>query len=362
MKKFADILFLVLFSAIISFFAVSIFVLPKQDFSTKENRSLQALPMLSLDSLTDGRYFKDIHTYYNDHILFRDKLTALYAVSELALGKMQTNGVIRGKDGILTAIPEYSKYNNDKAEKIYEFLMDNQDAHLYAVPRSVDVFKNSLPSVYNTEQKDTALEFLGSKKLESFFEMAKKAEQCSDFYYKTDHHWTTHGAYFAYTQLCEEMGITPQRLEYFSLTDISDNFYGTSYSKSSLPRFLCTPDTITLYRYENDNDFNIFNHETKTSAEGFYDLSCLESSEQYKIFMGGNYSHISISLDSAEKRPRLLLIKDSYANSLLPFLALHFDIEMVDPRYCAGAYIEKLYASESFDKVLILMSIDTIFI
>ena len=76
------------------------------------------------------------------------------------------------------------------------------------------------------------------------------------------------------------------------------------------------------------------------------------------MFLGGNYSHISIR--GAGERQKLLLIKDSFANSAIPFLALHFDIEVIDPRYCSNEYLTAQLARKDIDKALILMGLDTL--
>ena len=125
-----------------------------------------------------------------------------------------------------------------------------------------------------------------------------------------------------------------------------------------MPEFAVSAESITLYRYESDGDVRVINHETGENKNGFYDLEALKITDKYRVFLGGNYSHLSIK--SSQKKPTLLLVKDSFANSLIPFLALHYDIEVIDPRYCAKTFLNEQLQSNSYDRILALLSLDTL--
>jgi len=182
----------------------------------------------------------------------------------------------------------------------------------------------------------------------------------SNLYYNTDHHWNTHGAYFAYTQICNRMGIVPYQKEYFSQIIASENFRGTSYTRSGLPTTLVNEDTVTIYRYDNDERFIVEYHENEEIRQGFYDNTALESIDKYSVFLGGNYPYLSISDSKNADKEKLLLIKDSFANSVIPFLALHFDIEVIDPRYCNRTFLTEQLERTDIDKTLILVGFETL--
>ncbi len=356
MKRASNFLFFIMLSILILVFAAGIFVLPKQSFSEKENRPLSALPEISVEAVAQGEYFRSLSDYCSDHFPLRDTFTSICALTELSFGKMQTNNVIMADGGVLTAIPSYSK-GGDAFDKIYEYAEKSDNVYFYVPPRSIDVFENKLPALYANE--DNISKYLKGDTREDFYNMVDMSIEKKNFYYNTDHHWTTEGAYYAYTQICERMNVTPYEKDYFDFETAAEDFYGTTYSKSGLPKWMCEADSIILPRYEGDESFVVENKETGKSRNGFYDMEALSSSDKYKAFMGGNYSHITVT-GGGENREKLILIKDSYANSLVPFLALHFDLELIDPRYCRQSYVVQQIQGAEEDKILFLMGVDSL--
>ena len=332
MKK-RDVIFLSLFSAIILFFGVAIFIFPAQSFSSKENRSLAKMPNLSLDNLIRGEFSRQLGDFYADQFPFRDSFTSVYALSELSLGKSQVNGIVIGNDRVLAARDRASQ-NVSGALSTIESLCSVVPC-VYIPSSSAEVFSSDLPESLQKEITPPAHAF------------------SQDAYYKTDHHWTSVGAYLAYTEICDMLEITAFEEDYFQKTVVSDDFRGTAYARSCLPKWYVEPDTITLYRYENDKSTEVFYHDTNTSRLGFYDLSALVGSDKYRVFLGGNYARLSIKSEGA--KPYLLLVKDSFANSVIPFLALHFNIEVIDPRYCSRAELSSLLQSNA-ENILFIMS------
>lgn len=355
MKKTAcDILFLASLCIIILGLGVGIFILPQKDFSQKENRALESLPSASAQNIIDGSYFEKLGEFYRDQIPLRDAFTSLCALSERGIGKIETNGVITTNDGICIALPE--SINTDKLQKNLDLIAKQNETYLYVPPRSFDVFEDRLPATYPKDEAKSALSLLNGETLENFLELAGIANE--EYYYKTDHHWTTKGAYFAYTQICKRLGIEAYPESHFVKEEVSTAFYGTSASKSGLPHLLISADSVTLYRYAGDEDITVENLETNESKKGFYDYGALESTDKYKVFLGGNYSHLSIRGEG--EKEKLLLIKDSFANSVIPFLALHFDIEVIDPRYCPTGYVREQIDTNNIEKTLILMGFETL--
>ena len=357
MKKYRsafDILFLASLGAIITCLGVAILILPQKDFSQKENRALKKMPALSLSCVWSGEYFKELGDFYQDQFPLRNNFTALYALAEKGVGKIEVNGVITTADGVCVALPKNTGVERARKNlSAISSLAKNKKVHLYVPPSSFDVFYEQLPSFY--PQSSVALSVLNGEALDDFLEMTDIANE--EYYYKTDHHWTTKGAYFAYTQICERMNVEPYAENHFVKTEMYGDFRGTSAAKSGLPNWLITADTVTLYRYSNDDDITVENHETGERTNGFYSYDAVEG-DKYKVFLGGNYSHISIY--GKESRPTLLLIKDSFANSVIPFLSLHFDIEVIDPRYCTKEQLRAQIEREDVDLTLILMSFDTL--
>ena len=337
MQKIIDRVFLFSIATIIAFFGIAVFVFPTKSFSEKENRALSSAPELTLKSITDGRYFSELGDFYSDQFPLRDVFTSAYAITELSLGKRESNGIIYGKKDTLIARP---KGNTQKAQKNINAIRALENVALYIPPSSAQVFNSRLPLIYPKQQNE------------------KTQANSEELYYRTDHHWTTEGAYMAYQEICHDLGIEAYGKKYFTAQTVNDSFRGTSFSRSGLPAAMIAPDSIVLYRYEGDEEYEIKNHENGERQKGFYSFDALNSADKYRVFLGGNYSHLSIS--KGTDRPKLLLIKDSFANSAVPFLALHFDIEMIDPRYCTRSYLEEQVSRKDIDRILFLISEDTL--
>ena len=166
-----------------------------------------------------------------------------------------------------------------------------------------------------------------------------------DPYYHTDHHWTTMGAQAAYTLWAQATGHTARS---YALTQATDRFRGTLYSKVLLPDSVYDtvdycPD-ITIVSADCDG----------TERDSLYDLTALEKKDKYELFLGGNYAKAVIRTGT-ENGKHLLLIKDSFANSFVPFLTGDYEtITMVDLRYCR----EKLQPlADEADDILVLYEI-----
>ena len=140
---------------------------------------------------------------------------------------------------------------------------------------------------------------------------------------------TTQGAFVLYQNFSKALGYTPYSTDFFTPVTVSESFSGTSDAKAGIP--LTAPDAITLYRYKGDDTYQVKCGDTPPKT-GFYDMEKLKTRDGYGVFFGGNYGLLEIS-QATDKRPVLLVIKDSYANALLPFLALHYHLLVIDPRY-----------------------------
>ena len=346
MKKRCDIFFLLLIGFVIIFLGATIFILPQKNFSQKENRSLSTLPSLSLNGIISGEYFKQLGDFYDDQFPLRNSFTAAHALLELSLGKQESNGVMV-TDNALIARNGNTDLNILRQNIDLISTLDN--AHLYVPPSTQEIYENPLRDL-------TVSTLLPEATAEDFLTLCENGNEY--IYYKTDHHWTTKGAYIAYTQICNRLSISPLNEEYFSAKKVCSDFRGTSFSRSCLPQAAIESDEIVLYRYEGDEEITVINHESNQYLHGFYQMQYLEQTDKYRVFLGGNYAHISILNDTP--KPKLLLIKDSFANSLVPFLTLHFDIEMIDPRYCTKSFLHEQLARNDIESILVIISIDTL--
>ena len=350
--KFSDASFVFLFFTFIFSIGILILAKPPREFSEREGRSLAQFPKISTEAVYDGSFFSSLGDFYSDQLPFRESFGNIYSLCELSFGKRQVNGIYLCKNDILIA--HQSKKNekllHSSIMEIENLCSKNQNAIFFCPPSQASVFNQYLPSALREKQSDI------NAVSNNFFYLASSDPH--KYYYRTDHHWTTEGAYAAYVLLCAELGVTPFGEDFFDIQTASSEFLGSSYRRSALPKAMIDPDSILLYRYGGDEDLLVTDRTGADKNIDLYDLSSLQSFDEYRLFLGGNYGHISI--ESNKARERMLIIKDSFANSLIPFLALHYELEMIDPRYSSPSLVGELCENTEFDKILILCSADTL--
>ncbi len=353
MKRKIDFITITACGMVVLLLSVMFFAIPDKDISQKENRSLSQIPVFSADSLLSGKYTSDLAEYISDQFPARDIFVAVKAYSELCLGKRENNGVIYAKNNTLISRDEIAQNRlQENIDTVKEFeAATGVPVCLSVLPRTVDVFSEYLPDTYPKE-KDSAI-------WNDFFNMTNSAgvtapnlykPLCSENrYYRTDHHYSVYGAYQTYQLLGDELGYEPKGDNFFSVQTATEDFCGTAMRTSAF--YLAKKDTITLFRYDGDGDYAV-------TADGknipLYDMSKLESADKYAVFLGGNHARVDV-VSNGETRPKLLVIRDSFADSLAPFLAIHFDLVMIDLRYYSDS-VQQIVKSEDIDKVLILES------
>ncbi len=354
-------------------FGLLIYILPQHETSERENRVLQTFPAYTLRKIFCGDAADETAAFYADQFPARAFFTTVKAGAELASGKMENNEVILGTGNTLLSRPVYTEQDMTKLKKnvtaAETFITRVRDsgttAAVLLAPRAVDVLEDHLPSIYNTAQLgavwDSAAAALGadaSLSLSLRDELTQQAQAGAYVWYRTDHHWTTCGAYAAYESLGEALGYEALPQSAFAFDDVSDAFLGTTYSSSGLYDY--APDTLTLARYPGDDELTTaiiaLDGSVEKSFAGLYDFDKLDTKDKYSVFLGGNYGEVHVTHKDGEY-PTLLVIKDSFSHSLAPFLSCHYDIVLVDLRYYRGDF-NALYASVSPDAVLLCWGIN----
>ena len=351
----------ILFLAFIFAFFILNTALPDREFSEQENRSLQQRPAFSFDELFSGQYTKDFEAYTTDQFTLRDEWITLKAASELALGKRQNNGMFLCDGG--TIIEPYEAPEDDKLEANMEALnklVANTDADVYfaLIPGKSDIWAHMLPQNAPRDSEKAAIDYCYSLSDAVNVDIYGKLEEHSGeyIYYRTDHHWTTLGAYYGFSALAESMGLDcPDISEYGGRETVSEEFYGTSWSSSGFS--WVEPDSMEIFVTEPEG-LEITNYPQGSPVEGqLYDWSRLEVKDKYSFFYGGNTPLLEIET-GVEGAPSLLILRDSYMDSLSPFLLESYSrIHILDLRYYRASlsdYIDQ----NGFDDVLVCYSID----
>lgn len=347
---------------------VSSIILPDTGFSEKENRVLASRPALKLDQIISGGYEKQFETYENDQFPLRDMWITLKATTDRLMGKVEENGVYLGKNGYLMEAfnaPSQTQYDAT-VNAMTSFAQKHSDLKQYALiaPNSVNILKSNLPAFAPADDQNPWIDKLKDSLTSAgvtFIDIRDTFtdHKAEDLYYHTDHHWTTLGAYYAYLQAAAAMGIDTSSDSY-DKAPVSQTFKGTLSAKSGFRSG--ETDEIDVFLPNGDNALSsVVNYvdEQKKSAS-FYDTSKLNTRDKYALFFGGNHAQIKISTPT-ESNNTLLVLKDSYANSFIPFLAQHYrKIIMIDPRYYYGD-LEQLLQVENVQEVLYLYNANTFF-
>ncbi len=355
MKRFFDKVYIIAFSSILVALAALLVLLPDKEFSEKENRSLMQAPNITAKNALSGEYTTDLASYFADQFPFRDLFVACKAYSELLQGKCENNGVIYASGDIL--IPRANLQNirlQENLNIISEFSSSSDIAvTIAALPRTADVFSEALPESYPKSNDYMIWDDFNKSAEQLKLSTARLYDTLceSNAYYRTDHHYTSQGAYLTYKALGEALDYTPKEEAFFNKDTITDEFCGTAMRTSGF--YLAKKDEIILFRYNNDSEYTVL-------ADGeqidLYDFSKLDTTDKYAVFLGGNHARVDIKGNSPD-RQRLLIIRDSFADSIAPFLALHFDLTMIDLRYYSDS-VYNIIEQEGIDAVLILESIE----
>lgn len=347
---------------------VSSIILPDTGFSEKENRILASRPALKLDQIISGGYEKQFETYENDQFPLRDMWITLKATTDRLMGKVKENGVYLGKNGYLMEAfnaPSQTQYDAT-VNAMTSFAQKHPDLKQYALiaPNSVNILKSNLPAFAPADDQNPWIDKLKDSLTSAgvtFIDIRDTFtdHKAEDLYYHTDHHWTTLGTYYAYLQAAAVMGIDISSDSY-DKAPVSQTFKGTLSAKSGFRSG--ETDELDVFLPNGDNTLSsVVNYvdEQKKSAS-FYDTSKLNTRDKYALFFGGNHAQIKISTPT-ESNNTLLVLKDSYANSFVPFLAQHYrKIIMIDPRYYYGD-LEQLLQVENVQEVLYLYNANTFF-
>ncbi len=359
-------LFSLFFCVILGFFSLSGFFIPDKELSENENRVLASMPELTLSGVLDGSFMKDFETYLSDQFPFRDEAIYIKSFTERLWGKTKENGVYIGKDGFL--FDEPTAYNKKKmaalAKKINAFTEKNGNLNtVFAlVPNSSYIYSDKLPEHLELpDQKNQIKDFYsrldGNIGKVNTVSPLLKAKTTSEVFYRTDHHWTTRGAYSVFLQTAKMLNFSVNKKNYEFHT-VSTHFEGTLKSKSLSQR---ANDKVEVCFPKNSQGtyYLEFSGETKKRASFFFE-DRLEGKNQYEVFLGGNYARVTVTTDLLEGK-KLLVIKDSYANCMLPMLTPYFTkIVIVDPRYMTES-IQQILNEDDFTDLLFLYNANTLF-
>mgnify|MGYP002517163851 FL=1 len=372
LRRMANVFTVSVVTALILGLSLWCLLAPKQSFSENENRALAAWPSYSFTSLKDGTYMTGIQSYLSDHFPLRDQFMTLKTKFERLSGKEEINDIYLAKDGYL--IEAYKEpTQNQKIITQFQKLADaittdaREHVRLMLVPTAISTYNEKLPDgapdkgvLRQVDTMNTLYAALPSMQRVDAWSALQAAASAGDdaLYYHTDHHWTTHGAYIGYQAYCEAAGIDPIPEEDFHETVVTEDFHGTIYSKlhdSTVPG-----DRITLYENPADQ-LSVSYPDTGEVTDTLYNRDYLAKKDKYSMFLNNLHPLVEITNTAADSDRQLVLIKDSYANSMVPFLAHHYaKIYVLDTRYYRFGPSSFIQEHPEVTDVLLLYNMNTI--
>ena len=366
-RKVQEKLVGIIFILTLFLFLIINVIVPDREKSVQENRMLVTKPKFSLSSLISGDYDEKFEAYMDDQFVGRDMWRKLKVMVDRIGGSRLENGVYIGTNGQLLEQIEVADENhlaaNIKAIKSFSESQSKIPVRMMLVPDAANVLNHSLPSLAKPEDQ-TQMFSMVRKDLGDSVEWIDVSTELNKhktekIYYKTDHHWTTLGAFYAFQAAAPSLGIEGDLSGKYVSYAVSDSFNGMLASKSGVN--LGEKEQIDIYvPTEEDTDLIVDYVDEGKRSTSLYDSSKLKEKDQYTVFLGGNSSLLDIRTVSTSTK-RLLLVKDSFANSFIPFLTPYYrEIVVVDPRYYSGT-INDLMDSYRISEVLFLYSGNTFF-
>ncbi len=287
-------------------------------FSKRENKMTAKRPEFTSDSLFDGEYFQQLDSFYTDNVPFKDTLAQIKAACEVCMLKLENNGII-----VLDRLVERQELSDTEFEKSAEVL---EKFKASAAEGGITLDSFIIPA--SSEVKGEGLFLFNDKSQKHGLSLTPQ------MYYRTDHHLNNDGAYEVYCQIASALSSPVRDKGDFV---ISENFLGRSYYTSAIPYY---PSEMIVTR-ENDLSVNTY-IDGEFAFNGFIDGKYIGTADEYSAFFGSN--HAECYAEKEKNRETLLIIKDSYALSVCPYLLDDFNIAMVDARYAKrdiGYYIDK---------------------
>lgn len=354
---------MIIFIAFIGIMLLLFIFLPKKEYSPSEKRYLAEAPEFSSSSFFSGKFGEEFEKYLSDHTALRNFWVGLNSYYDYLSGNNGKNGYYLCKNGYIITDPCEKNKLETNLEVIKEFYnKTNIDTSLLVVPSTGYICDDILPNKHLTYNDDDiftditlSLENTNINLIDIRNRFKEEYKSEKQLYYKTDHHWTSLGAYTAYKELGDVFAFSPNRESSYNISSI-DNFYGTAYSSSGY--WFTKPDTLEVWDNNKNCEVTIIDGANTINNDSCFFKDNLDGDDQYTVFLDGNHPYTKIINPSSDNNNKLLIIKDSFAHCLTPFLVDHFkEITMIDMRY----YKEKvsdLINKEDFNNLLYVYSID----
>ncbi len=353
---------LIIFATVIIFADACLIMMHDKSFSENENRTLAGFPEFTLNTLTSGKFMSDSENFVADQFFLRDQWISLKFLTDKYTGHENFNGVWLGCGNYLfedVTVPDETYAKNLLAVAKFADSHPLQRTYMTLVPNSVSVLDYLRPVYFPIHDQLSDIEF-AQKTLEPYLIFVNitdvlKAHKYEDIYYKSDHHWTSLGAKYAFDSVAKAMDIDSLSMNY-NIMRAAKDFSGTMASTSG--NFKVT-DNVDIYVPETtDFEYVVEYTDLHSKSATIYSSASLESKSKYDVFLGGNHPLVNIKTTNNNDRS-IVIFKDSFANAFVQFLLPYFEtITIVDARYYSDDCEKLIKTSEATD-ILILYGANT---
>ncbi len=360
--RFDQKLLCMIFCGFLAVISVLFLVLPKEDFSPLEKNYLEKPPVFNWKNFTSGKWGEDVESYMADHIPGRNFFVGLNAYVDLLTGRQVSKGVYLAEGNRLVQTPTawdqvQAQKNMDAIRSFAEIL--GREVDLMLIPSAGWAARDRLMGLtdpYEDEAHIARLYELAGSGIRTFdiVNLFKAQEDPASLYYRTDHHWTTEGAYLAYAHYMQQKGRGYRDQADFEIQSIQ-GFQGSTYSESAL--WLTPGEELQLWH--GSDDLTVVNGESPdTVHQGVFYEERLQEVDKYTVYLDGNHS--TVRIQNPNKDGKILVIRDSYSNCLGTLLAESYGtVVLVDLRYYKDP-VSQLCLEEQFDDILVCYSMENI--
>ena len=360
-KKIRSYPLLLIIGLFVIVFSVLDLTTPNRVYSENENKYLATFPKLTFRSLVDGSFTSKYETYTSDQFLLRDFWISAKSVSEVLLLKTENNGVVYGEKGYMfSKFYSYDPtYLKDNLSALYIFCREAGTTPMVMIVPSAytpleEYMLRGMPAVDESFYIDEIYDFLRPVAKTVDVKKALSVHSDSYIYYRTDHHWTTYGAYIGYSQIGAVAGFGVPEYKSYNITTVPD-FLGSNYNKCKY--IFAKTDTMEFI----DFGFPVTVTIDGVAHDSMYNTEQLDKRDKYSAYIWGNNAYTVITSEpSKNKRDSILVVKDSYANELVPFLTEQYNtVYVIDPRYYGDSFAQLLYEN-SYTDILLLFSFENL--
>lgn len=321
---------------------------------------------LTLENYKSGSLAKEVDSALSGSLFFRESWTSLNIRMRLGAGATSVNGVYFLDERYADQTESLSAAGMQQSEEELGKLSvrTTTPVYLMLVPSTAGIYAADLPALStNADQKNVILnayEALNGTITPIDVYSVLYSARDEYVYYRNDSRWTSLGAFYAYSAATLKLGNAEASFSNYNIEYVTDGFYGDYFQTAPLYRY--DADTIDVYHYRQDagiQSVRFYREDGSSWVENdLYQPEWLDSDNWYFYYLGEPCGFLRI-LTNADTGKKLLVIKDSYAQNLLPFFTKDYDrIDAVDITQTTKS-LQELVTLDDYDQILVVCSVKT---